>query len=150
MIFHHVEPGAFTVEAQQAGWGFVAEAGLLQGLGAAADRPEFHEPWDRVCRPFPADRLLEGGIGREQIHVLERRALVENLMRLERLEHAPAPLKDSLNLATLAGWRSPPAAFSTARREGRLASLAESAYRTAFNDQRHSSRLLRPPPPLDL
>jgi len=87
MKFHHVQSCAFAIEAQQARRIFIGEPGLLEGFGAAAGVPELRKLLGCPFCAFPFDGLHQGRVGREQVHVLERRTLVENRMGLERLEH---------------------------------------------------------------
>src|SRR3546814_5859120 len=78
-----VEGKALLVEAAQLRRIVVGEPPQLEGLGAAGGGAEGRQRLVARCRPLAPHGLLQGGVGEEEVQVLERRALVADLMGRE-------------------------------------------------------------------
>ena len=87
MILHDIQAVAAAVEGAQARGIFIGEPSLLEGVRTAADRPELGELAGRLGGTFPGHGLQQCPVGREQVELLERRALIGYLVCPERLEH---------------------------------------------------------------
>ncbi len=85
MEFDGVEREALRGEAAQLGRVLIGEPPLLQHMRAPGLGAEPRQIARRPARTFPRDRFAQGRVRRKKVDVLEHRALVEHLVRGQRV-----------------------------------------------------------------
>ena len=100
MKLDDVAPKALGIEAAQLRRVLVGEPALLGHLGRTPQGPERGQLRFGASRAISRDRIDQRPVGGEQVHVRERRRLVENVMSLEgRLGHGRALWKSIIGAA---------------------------------------------------
>ena len=91
VIVDPVEAAPLGVEGTEPRRVIIRLAPELGRSRTAGDPAEGREVLGGVGRPLPRDRLAQGGIGREQVHVGKGRALIQIPFRLASRGHGSSP-----------------------------------------------------------
>jgi len=89
MVLDDIEAAAADVMGAQARRIFIGNATALKSFGAASHETECVQLLQSVATAFADDCVLQGGVRREEIDVLERRRLVRDIMCRKRVGHDP-------------------------------------------------------------
>ena len=98
VIVDPVEAAPLGVEGTEPRRVLVRLAPKLGRSRATGDPAEGREVLGCVGRPLPRDRLAQGGIGREQVHVGKDWALIQIPFRLASRGHGSSPSLDRCKL----------------------------------------------------
>jgi hypothetical protein len=87
----NIAPPPLAIVRLEPGHVLIRQAPLLERLGSARYQAESGQWLGSVSAAFAPHSLLERRVRREQVHVLERRGLIEYLVRRERPGHGTFP-----------------------------------------------------------
>ena len=107
MELDHIEPAPLAVERPEPRRVFVGEPRALESFSAAANGAERRQALGGMAAALPAHRLDERLVGGEEVDVLERRALVEDLVGRKRVVHGAVSRSPPDSLLTLATPKPP-------------------------------------------
>jgi hypothetical protein len=91
VVVDTIDPPPLCIEGAKPGWILIGLSSELGSSGAAGDPPESSEIFGRFGSTLARDGFAQSGIGREQVHVGKRRALVEIRFRFASRGHDSSP-----------------------------------------------------------